>query len=730
MRSLFYLSLIVAFLSSVLYAGQKPIHSAAKQKGQPLSLKVKTVSETPVEPIVPYAKYPIKQSKAEAEPQELMKRTASATNVYLDRSGHGYGWLNPLARKIDRWTGTDVQTGDTRDVLLIGYRGEQSDGTNQAMDICAAEVDVSAGLASGIGNVYVWEGFGTGGGSWALNNDLGGNGGRYPGVAALEYPFVFFNQYVGTTPTAQAAESHPYMITEYTTWLENGGAWTTPDFQMDNGWLDPDLNDLPDKVNRLWNGSVTVVKDADGVYHWCGVYETWFSASEEQFFGKQNHKNIMTAYSAPDDPTTWTYGWDVGNDPVLIDPNVVSLPRAGIAMNSNGFGVIAGPGHLGWHDPDSGYYYNETRITYSVTYDYGVTWSAWDTVGMVEDLGIPGYIHAEDKWIIWDIPAPGDTVWYDGPAFVGTNFDMSVMVDDNNTIYVAFNSLWGAYPPGEEGWYPNYRYSGVLLARKPEGGTWVGSRIAFNNGIWAGDDIISGRSNYFFDSEVQLSMDEQGNIYAAWLDRRHNQVQISNFQKYVDPEEATGYQDFKTDVYAAHSIDGGNYFSEPINCTDTPSLDEYELTMSIHSANQDARGDYGKIWFAYCLADTTVGNPNTDALIELPNDIWIGETSQFNPPAAVEEATPVLRSYALEQNYPNPFNPTTTIEFVPLKNEHATLTVFNTAGQKVATLFDGQVVKGQNYQVQFDAQNLASGVYFYKLQTEHNVEVKKMVLMK
>ncbi len=726
MRPIYYFIVVLLF-AGLLFAEQKPIAPFAKQAGQKVSTKVKQTSDAPVEPIIPYAKYPVRQKKNE-EKQGLMKTSASATNVYLDRSGHGYGWLNPMTRKLDRWTGTDVQTGDARDVLLVSYRGELSDENGSARDICAAEVDLSGGLAAGISSAYIYSGDdGT-----ELNAGLGGIGGRYPGVTALEYPFVFFNQYISGDVQNIPAESHPYMITEYGTWLDNGGIWTTPDFLMDAGWLDPDLNDLAQyKVNRLWNGAVTVVKDADGVYHWCGVYETWFSTPEEQFYGKQNHKNIMTAYSAPDDPTTWTYGWDVGNDPVLIDPNVVSLPRAGIAMNSNGFGVIAGPGHLGWHDPDSGYYYNETRITYSVTYDYGVTWSAWDTVGMVEDLGIPGYIHGEDKWIAWEIdPITGDTTWYDGPAFVGTNFDMSVMVDDNNTIYVAFNSLWGAYPPGEEGWYPNYRYSGVLLARKPEGGSWVGSRIAFNNGIWQGDDYIEGMSNYFFDSECQISQDEQGNIYATWLDRRHNQVQVTQFNRYSDPETYGSDATFKTDIYAAHSVDGGNYFSDPINCTDTPSLDEYELSMSIHSANQDARGDYGKIWYSYALADTTAGNPATDAYIELPNDIWIGETSQFNPPAAVEEETPVLRSYALEQNYPNPFNPTTTIEFVPLKNEHATLTVFNTTGQKVATLFDGQVVKGQKYQVQFDAQNLASGIYFYKLQTENNVEVKKMVLMK
>ncbi len=726
MRRLFYVSFIFLLTVAFLNAAQKPINQKAFQKGHKLPTVI-SKTHIPQEPLIPLAKYPVKN--VSKEPKKLMKTTASATNVYLDRSGHGYGWLNPMTRKLDRWAGTDVQTGDPRDVVLVGYRGEQSDANGSAKDICAAEIDVSGGLSAGISGAYFY----TGDDGTELNANMNGIGGRYPSVGALEYPFVYFNQYISGDVQTVPAESHPYMITDYGTWLDNGGIWTTPDFQMDVGWVDPDLSDLPAyQVNRLWNGAVVVVKDANDIYHWCGVYETWFSDLEEQNYNKQNHKNIMTSkFSYDIENGIWniTYGWDEGHDPVLIDPNVVSLPRCGIAMNSSGFGVIAGPGHLGWHDPDSGYYYNRTKITYSITYDYGVSWSEWDTVEFVGELGIPGYIHGEDKWIVWEINGT-DTTWYDGPAFVGTNFDMSVMVDDNNTIYVAFNSLWGAYPPGSDGWYPNYRYSGVLLARKPEGGSWVGSRIAYNNGIWQGDDYIEGMSNYFFDSECQISRDEQGNIYATWLDRRHNQVQITQFNRYSDPETYGSDATFKTDVYAAHSVDGGDYFSDPINCTDTPSLDEYELSMSIHSANQDSRGDYGKIWYSYSLADTTNGDPATDAYIELPNDLWVGETSQFNPPAAVEPASRIVRSYALKQNYPNPFNPETTIEFVPLKNGKATLKVFNAAGQEIATLFNGQVVKDQKYQIKFDGQNLASGVYFYKLQTKQGVEIKKMVLMK
>jgi len=153
--------------------------------------------------------------------------------------------------------------------------------------------------------------------------------------------------------------------------------------------------------------------------------------------------------------------------------------------------------------------------------------------------------------------------------------------------------------------------------------------------------------------------------------------------------------------------------------------------MSKSSANQDVRGNYGKIWYAYCLADTANGDPSKDAYIELANFDYIGEVSNFNEPAAVEDEQPkVVRDFGLQQNYPNPFNPTTTIAFTPKKSGKAKLVVFNAAGQEVATLFNGQVQKGTPYQLKFDAGNLASGIYFYQLQMGNKTEVKKMVLLK
>lgn len=85
--------------------------------------------------------------------------------------------------------------------------------------------------------------------------------------------------------------------------------------------------------------------------------------------------------------------------------------------------------------------------------------------------------------------------------------------------------------------------------------------------------------------------------------------------------------------------------------------------------------------------------------------------------------------YALAQNYPNPFNPTTTINFALGKASQVKLTVYNVLGQKVVTLLDQRMNAGPHI-VSFDASNLTSGVYFYRLEAGDFLSQKRMLLIK
>ncbi len=91
--------------------------------------------------------------------------------------------------------------------------------------------------------------------------------------------------------------------------------------------------------------------------------------------------------------------------------------------------------------------------------------------------------------------------------------------------------------------------------------------------------------------------------------------------------------------------------------------------------------------------------------------------------------THVPQAFELRQNYPNPFNPSTVIEFTVPKAMDVQLTVYDITGRKVATLVNGRVTAGL-HRVQFDAKNLAAGIYFYTLKAGNVVQTRKMVLMK
>jgi Secretion system C-terminal sorting domain len=89
----------------------------------------------------------------------------------------------------------------------------------------------------------------------------------------------------------------------------------------------------------------------------------------------------------------------------------------------------------------------------------------------------------------------------------------------------------------------------------------------------------------------------------------------------------------------------------------------------------------------------------------------------------------VPAKYELSQNYPNPFNPTTNIDYTIPTSGFVTLKVFNILGQEVATLTNGYQKSG-NYTATFNASNLASGVYLYRLEAGSVSITKKLVLLK
>jgi len=106
---------------------------------------------------------------------------------------------------------------------------------------------------------------------------------------------------------------------------------------------------------------------------------------------------------------------------------------------------------------------------------------------------------------------------------------------------------------------------------------------------------------------------------------------------------------------------------------------------------------------------------------------WIGDRATVL--AVDDRPGDVPVSYTLSQNYPNPFNPTTILAYSIPQSGKVTIDLYNVLGQKVATLVDG-VKQAGAYQVEFNAKDLTSGVYFYHIQAGTFSQTRKMVLMR
>jgi hypothetical protein len=107
--------------------------------------------------------------------------------------------------------------------------------------------------------------------------------------------------------------------------------------------------------------------------------------------------------------------------------------------------------------------------------------------------------------------------------------------------------------------------------------------------------------------------------------------------------------------------------------------------------------------------------------------LWEGEIWGLDLPVSVETTLP--EEFLLYQNYPNPFNPSTKISWQSPTSGRQTLKIYDVLGNEKATLVDEYKQAG-SYEIEWNASDLPSGIYFYQLKTESFIETKKMTLLK
>ena len=108
------------------------------------------------------------------------------------------------------------------------------------------------------------------------------------------------------------------------------------------------------------------------------------------------------------------------------------------------------------------------------------------------------------------------------------------------------------------------------------------------------------------------------------------------------------------------------------------------------------------------------------------DEIWYNETPTG---MSISDDAPIASRYELGQNYPNPFNPITHIRFNIPETGNTKLTVFNIMGEAVANLIDGVVSAGA-HTVSWNAANMPTGVYFYRMESGNFTQTRKLLLVK
>jgi hypothetical protein len=145
-----------------------------------------------------------------------------------------------------------------------------------------------------------------------------------------------------------------------------------------------------------------------------------------------------------------------------------------------------------------------------------------------------------------------------------------------------------------------------------------------------------------------------------------------------------------------------------------------------------ASSDDGASWRSIGdgLTDMSVGSlviKSANLFAATSSGVWkrpLSEIMSVSPERGI-----LPQKYILEQNFPNPFNPSTTIHYGLPSKSHVTLAIYNILGQKVTQLVNGEEEAGY-HEVRFDGSNLASGVYFYRIQAGSFVQTRKLLLLR
>jgi hypothetical protein len=341
-----------------------------------------------------------------------------------------------------------------------------------------------------------------------------------------------------------------------------------------------------------------------------------------------------------------------------------------------------------------------------------------------------------DNLIGGEVPGSGNVIsGNSGPGIYVSGANANTI--QGNFIGIAANGI-SPLPNASDGIQFGGGDSNLIGGLKPD----VGNRIAFNgygfldsraNGIkmFAGTgNAVLGNSIH---SNVRLGIDLVGgteNVGITANDSCDADIGANDLQNYPVLTSAvpgssqitiqgslnsTSNNTFMIQFFSSPTPDtlgyGGatTFLGSTYIITDSSCRVSFNVTLP----DSEALGHY------VCATATDMANNTSEFSRSLP----VGTTSVQHP--GIELPT----RYVLEQNYPNPFNPSTTIEYQLPTKGYVTLKIYSVLGQEIATLAEDLADAGYK-SVEWNASNVASGVYFYRLEAGSFTSVKKLLLLR
>lgn len=350
---------------------------------------------------------------------------------------------------------------------------------------------------------------------------------------------------------------------------------------------------------------------------------------------------------------------------------------------------------------------DSSRILFSKSADQGQSWSSPikinqvsgdcidednTTEGAVPAIGPNGEVYvswAGPAGLVFDISTDGGLTWLSQDIFVssipgGWDFSVPGIYRANGLPVTTCDTSGG---PNHGTIYINWSdqrngisNTDVWLVKSTDGGnTWtLPAKI---------NDDLSNRHQFF----TWMTLDQAtGDLWFVFYDRRN-------------------YPDSRTDVYMAHSSDGGNTFQN-FKISDSPFTPDPGVFFGDYT-NVTAHNDIVRpMW-------TRLENTQLSVWTALINTTWLGINNADSSPVPM-----------LEQNFPNPFTDQTSFSFKLHREEKVSLKIFDFTGRSVTTLIDNQIYGFGKHVLTYPL-GLASGTYFYELTAGERLLRRKMMVI-